>query len=335
MKAAFIERTGGPEEIRFADLPEPPVGQRDVFVRVAAVTVDPIDTYIRQGTYKPELPPFPFIIGRDMTGVVEGVGASVSRFKAGDRVWCNNQGYDGRQGTFSQYVSVNEDYLYLLPVGADLKNSVAVFHSALTAITGLARAQLVAGETIFINGAAGGVGNAVLQLAHQIGAKIIATAGSADKIEWCRQSIGIAETMCCSPAVTLLNYKTDNVQQRVLELVPDGVNVHWDTSGKLDIDKALDMVSRRGRMLIMAGLNNESAFRLGKLYTRNCTLYGFTITDLTVGELESAAVSINDYLDKGVLTAMIHDELPLSEAARAHQIIEGSSVFGKIILTPP
>src|SRR5215472_4763249 len=96
MKAAFIEEFGPPNVIQYGDLPIPEVGPQDVLVKVTAVTVDPIDTYIRSGSFQTH-PRFPFIVGRDMTGEVVEAGHDVSRFRAGHRVWANNQGYAGRQ----------------------------------------------------------------------------------------------------------------------------------------------------------------------------------------------------------------------------------------------
>jgi NADPH:quinone reductase len=119
-----------------------------------------------------------------MVGTVEAEGRSVRGFPLDARVWCNNQGYDGRQGAFAEYLAVDEDLLYRLPDGADEKEAVAVAHSALTAYTGLVReARLRTGEAVFINGGSGNVGSATLQFAHNIGARVLVTAGSADRIQ--------------------------------------------------------------------------------------------------------------------------------------------------------
>src|ERR671939_1936081 len=151
MKAAYIDQLGPPENIRYGELPLPVVRERDVLVKVAAMTVDPIDTYIRSGAYKTPLPR-PFIVGRDLTGVVAEIGPAVTRFTPGDRVWANNQGYDGRQGTFAEYVSVDERLLYPLPLGVDLHEAVAVLHSALTAVCdGRAHASLHTSRPAFLH----------------------------------------------------------------------------------------------------------------------------------------------------------------------------------------
>src|SRR5215471_4712368 len=147
MKASYIKELGPSEKIIFGDMPEPVIDASGALVKVVAVAVDPIDTYIRRGAFPMNLS-FPFIIGRDMVGIVEAVGGDVQRFSAGDRVWCNNQGYDGRQGTFAEYLAIDERFLYPLPAGAGETEAVAVVHSATTASIGLLReANLGAGES--------------------------------------------------------------------------------------------------------------------------------------------------------------------------------------------
>src|SRR6516225_721773 len=154
MKAAYIDRVGPPENIQFGELPAPAVGPSDVLIKTTAVCVDPVDALIRSGQLPEDLP-FPFIVGRDMAGVVEAVGPAVRRFAPGDRVWCNNQGYAGRQGTFAEYAAVQESLLYALPPGVDDKEAVAFVHSGLTACLGLQEARLQSDESLFINGGAG------------------------------------------------------------------------------------------------------------------------------------------------------------------------------------
>ena len=114
MKAAYIEQTGGPEVIQYGELPTPTPGEGEVLVRVGAVSVNPIDTYIRSGAVAMPLPK-PFIVGCDLAGTVEAVGPGTHRFTPGQRVWGSNQGLLGRQGTFAEYACVAEQYLYESP----------------------------------------------------------------------------------------------------------------------------------------------------------------------------------------------------------------------------
>jgi NADPH:quinone reductase len=174
MKAAYIDHPGATQQIRYGDLPIPIIEKRDILLKVISVTINGVDTYIRSGGFKTELP-LPFIIGRDMIGEVIEVGKEVTQFRIGDLVWANNQGYDGRQGTFAEYCSIDEQYSYHLPPGVDPLDAITILHSGLTAARGLSKVQLQPGETIFINGGDGSVGTAVLQIAKALGAQVIVT----------------------------------------------------------------------------------------------------------------------------------------------------------------
>lgn len=324
MKAAFITSTGPPEKIRYAELPEPTAGDYDVLVEMKSVTVDPIDTYIRSGKYKINLPS-PFVIGRDMTGVVRAVGRKVKRFKVGDRVWANNQGYEGRQGTFAELLSVREDLLYHLPEGAKDEASVAVLHSATTALVGLIeKAAIRPGDKIFLNGGSGNVGTVAIQIAKRYGARVAVTAGHKEKQQWCRK-LG---------ADLVIDYQRDNIVEAVKKFAPEGVNVYWDLTTTPDLEQAGECCARRGHILLTSGIGYHSAFPVGEFYTKNITAHGFTITDLSTQELRQVADKINIYLGGGLLKSRIIDIWPLSRAAEAHTTMESGDVFGKIVLTP-
>src|SRR5512137_1865970 len=170
MKAAFFTQTGPPDVIQYGDLPDPKPGPTQCLVRVAAVDVNPIDTYIRAGLV-PSKPSFPAILGRDLAGTVIECGPGARRFNPGDRVWATNQGLGDRPGTFSELAAVDERWLYPIPPGVKEEDIVALSLVAVTAHLGLVlKAQLKAGEILFVNGGAGGVGSCVVQMARQIGA---------------------------------------------------------------------------------------------------------------------------------------------------------------------
>src|SRR5262245_52309989 len=132
MKAAYIEKTGPPENIIFGELPVPKAEGTQCLVRVKAVSVNPIDTYIRSGMVQMQLP-YPFIIGCDLAGIVESAGPGVARFKAGDRVWASNQGLLGREGTFAEFAAVDEAWLYPIPDGVSDEAAAAVALVGITA----------------------------------------------------------------------------------------------------------------------------------------------------------------------------------------------------------
>jgi NADPH:quinone reductase len=330
MKAAFIRQTGPPENIVFDDLPTPEPAAGQVLVRTEAVAVNPIDTYIRSGAIAMPLP-LPFIVGCDLAGRVEKVGAGVKQFRPDDPVWGSNQGMLGRQGTFAQYVAVDEQWLYPLPSGVSAEAAAAMALVGITAHLGLVRdAHLKNGETLFVNGGSGGVGSTVVQMAKALGARVITTAGSEEGLEICRR-LG---------ADLAINYRSDDVAARVREFAPSGVNVWWETIREPNFDHAIALLAERGRMMLMAGRDARPQFPVGPFYVKQCTLHGLIMFKATPDEQAAAADDINRWLVTGDLKACIGKRLPLSETAEAHRLQESSTIHktgtlrGKIVLTP-
>jgi NADPH2:quinone reductase len=165
---------------------------------------------------------------------------------------------------------------------------------------------------------------AVLQLAKALGGRAIVTSANEEKADWCRK-LG---------ADLVIDYKTHDVNQEIKEFVPGGVNVYWDATRQPDAARALGVTANRGRLIFMAGLSHQTILHVGAFYTRNCTLYGFTVTDATRDELGQYAAEINRWLDRGVFKPTVALKLPLSQAAIAHHLQEISTLFGKIVLSP-
>ncbi len=330
MKAAFIRKTGPPEVIEYNDFPTPKPAKQQVLVRVKAVSVNPIDTYIRAGLVPMNIP-MPYIIGCDLAGVVEEVGEGVSKFNKGHRVWGTNQGLLGRQGVFAEFAAVDEQWLYPIPDGVSDEDAAAIALVGITAHLGLVRdAKLSPGETIFVNGGSGGVGSVVIQMAKAIGARVFASAGSEQKIELCKR-LG---------AEVAFNYKTQDFAKELKNILPDGVNVWWETSREPDFDKIVSVLSRRGRIVIMAGREARPPFPVGPFYIKDCKLFGFVMFNATPQEQSVCALDINRWLKEGKLKPVIDRVLPLSEAAYAHRLQEENTLArkgtlcGKIVLKP-
>jgi len=217
MKAAFIHQVGPAENLTYGDLPQPEPTGRQVLVRTGAVDVNPVDTYVRSGLVQMDLP-LPFIVGCDVAGTVEALGPEATRFSVGDRVWGSNQGLLGRQGTFAEYVVIDECWLYPTPEGVSDEDAAAISLVGITAHLGLVqRAQVRPGETVFVNGGSGGVGSTVIQMARALGARVIATAGSPEKVAAC-EALGAARA---------INYRTENVAEILRHAAPTGVNIWW------------------------------------------------------------------------------------------------------------
>ena len=330
MKAAFINQTGPPEVIVYGDLPEPRPKRGQCLVQVGAVDVNPIDIYARRGMLPGKLL-FPCILGRDLAGTVVEVGTGVKQFNPGDRVWASNQGADGRTGTFAEFATVDERWLNRIPEGVRDEDSVALALVGITAHLGLIRdARLRLGETLFVNGGSGGVGSSVVQIAKICGARVITTAGSDSKAAICRE-LG---------ADSVVNYRTEEVDAAVKAFAPEGVNVWWETLREPDFERAIPLLAKRGRMVVMAGRDARPVFPVGPFYVRDCSLHGFAMFNASLREQRAAAKDINQWLAEGKLKARIDRVLPLSQAAEAHRLQEESTLHksgalaGKLVLKP-
>ena len=329
MKAAYIQQTGTPDVIQIGDLPSPSPGDGEVVIGVRAVSVNPIDTYVRSGAVAFELPD-PYIIGCDAAGVVEATGPGVQHVAVGDRVWCTNQGLLGRQGTFAEQIAVATDWCFPLPDSVSFEDAAACALVAVTAHLGLFReAMLEAGETVLVIGGSGGVGSMVVQMAKACGASVIATAGSEQK---CRRVRELG-------ADVAIDYTQQAIDEAVRREAPKGVNVFWETRREPDFDTAVELMSSRGRMVLMAGRDARPLFPVGPFYVKECSLHGFAMFKATAVEMRAAADDINHWMSTGKLRANVSATMPLDQAGQAHRLQEDATLqgsgdlAGKIVLT--
>jgi NADPH:quinone reductase len=328
MRAAYIEQPGPIESIRVGDLPRPEPGPNQVLVKVGAVALNPIDLYLRSGFIAMPLP-FPYILGCDLAGTVEAAGPGASRFKPGDRVWGSNQGLLGRQGVAAEYAAVDEDFLY--PTPAKLNDSEAASQAlvGITAHLGLFEyGRLKGGEAVYVPGGSGGVGSMVVQMARAAGARVATSAGSDTNLKVCRD-LG---------ADLALNYKTEDIPARLREFAPEGIDVWYETQREPDLEVAVPLLRKRGRMILMAGRAARPVLPLGAFYPRNCALLGFAMFNATVDEQRRAADDINRWSEAGTLRPLIGRTYPLADAAKAEKDLEDNTVnragtlHGKIVI---
>jgi len=330
MQAAFITRTGPPDVITVADLPDPVPGPRQALVRVRACAVNPIDTYVRAGTVAMPLE-FPFVVGCDVAGEVVAVGREVDGLAAGMRVWGSNQGVVGRQGTFAELAAVDARWLYPTPPGVSDRDAAAAALVSITAHLGLVDGVgLTPGETIFVNGGSGGVGSAVVQMARILGARVIATAGTPER----------RDRVARLGADVVLDYGRDDLVAAVLDAASGGVQVYWETQRQPRFDQAVAMLAEGGRMVIMAGRDARPPFPVGPFYVKGCRLVGFVMFKADSHRQAAAAVDINRWLAAGKLRVPIDRVLPLGRTAEAHRLQEESTVGlsravgGKLVIEP-
>ncbi|HUE13673.1 MAG TPA: NADPH:quinone reductase [Planctomycetaceae bacterium] len=330
MKAAYITQTGPPDVIQYGELPDPKPGPTQVLVKVGAVSVNPIDTYIRSGAVPAPLK-FPYIIGSDLAGTVVACGSEVRTLKPGDRVWGSNQGVGGRTGSFAELAAVDERWLYPTPTGQSDAEAAAGALVGITAHLGVfLHAGLNAGETLLVNGGTGGVGSAVVQLAKWAGARVIATVGSEEK-----------KKLCASWGTDLvLDYHSPTLDEEIRKFAEPagGIDVWFETQREPTLDRAIPMMATRGRIVLLAGRAARPELPVGPFYIKDLRLVGFTLFNASADEQRASAKGIRALAERGGWHPIIGKKLPLAEAAAAHRLQEESTLHkkgalsGKIVL---
>jgi NADPH2:quinone reductase len=322
MKAIRFSQTGGPEVLRLEDfeLPAPAPGQ--VRVRHTAIGVNFIDTYHRSGLYKL---PLPSGLGSEAAGVVEAIGDCVTTLKPGDRV-----AYAGTLGAYAEANNVSADKLVTLPAGVSDETAAAAMLKGMTAQYLLMRTYAVnPGETILWHAAAGGVGLIACQWAKHLGATVIGTVGSNDKVALARDN-GCAH---------VLDTRSDDWVRRAREITNgEGVPVVYDSVGKDTWSGSLDCLAVRGTMVSFGNASGAvPAFELGilsakgSLYLTRPTLFHYT---RNAQELQETADDLFAIIASGVVKIQINQRFRLAEAAKVHEALHSRATTGATILIP-
>lgn len=322
MKAIQVSQTGGPEMLVLVDVPEPKPKPNEAVVQVKAAGVNFIDVYFREGRYPAQLP---FINGQEAAGVVSEVGSEVKMFKPGDRV-----AYTGALGSYAEYAAVPESRLVKIPDGLDFEQAAAAMLQGMTAHYLVhSTYKLQAGETALIHAAAGGVGRLLVQMAKQIGARVIGTAGTQEKAQLARDA-GADECI----AYTETDFETET--RRLTD--GKGVNVVYDGVGKATFEKGLNVLVPRGYMVLFGGSSGAvppfdliKLSQKGSLFVTRPTLVNYMATR---DELEWRANDVLGWIAAGELKLRIHKVYPLVEAPQAHRDLEGRRTTGKLLLLP-
>lgn len=321
MKAVVFDDFGRPEQLHVAEIPRPMLIPKTVLVKVTAVAVNHVDTFVRRGTFKTPLVA-PYIAGRDLVGEV--VASSQAAFKVGERVWTNSMGYDGRMGATAEYVAVPAERLYHVPAAVDAVQLVAAVHSAATAAIVLRTVmQIQAGQTLLIEGAAGHVGRKLIQLARQAGAIVVTTSASRD-FEDCQQ---LGSTAC---------YDYQHGFEQQLHADQWAFDHVIDTSGQVALTTNLDLLKLGGQVtLITAPADNHFTFAVRQFYTSQQRINGFVISHATVAQLQLAAQVLNQAFQAGRLLDDHIKRAHFTDAAWCHKQLEtGRDHRQRFVLLP-
>lgn len=320
MKGIKVERYGGPEELKYGDLPDPTPGADEVLVRVRVAGVNFTDIYQRTGTYPGALP---FTPGVEGVGVVEKLGSGVTGVKAGDRV-----GWVMIKGGYAELISLPAQRLVPIPSGVDDRTAAALLLQGMTAhflLTDCYRVQK--GEWILIHAAAGGVGLLMTQIAHMLGARIIGTTSTEEKAALARDA----------GADEIVLYTKEDFQAAARRITGgEGVSVVYDSVGKTTFLKSLDSLRPRGYMVLFGGssgpapaINPMILNSKGSLFLTRPTLANY------VGsreELLRRSADVFAWAAKGALKVRAEHDYPLADASKAHADMEARKTTGKILL---
>jgi len=324
VKAVRIHKYGGPEVLVYEDVPDPEPGQGQVLVRVEAASVNPIDVSVREDRFPTPKQP-PKIIGSDGAGVVERVGAEVTAVKAGDEVVFSGLGV-GSEGSYAERVLIAEAQAVVKPPGLSFVDAAAMGMVFPTAYYGLVtRGALGEGETVLVQGGAGGVGSASIQLAKARGARVLTTVSGTEAATLVR-SLGADE---------VIDYKADNVAARVEELTDGrGVDLVHELVVSANLPGDLDLVAKGGRIVCTGqGPSPEVELPIGAALANDVTLLFMSLNNAGRAGVAAITREIAAMAAQGTVRAVVGATLPLRDARRAHELLEGSHL-GKIVLLP-
>jgi NADPH:quinone reductase len=322
MKAIQVSQVGGPEVLKLVDLPIPEPKANEALVQIKAAGVNFIDVYFREGRYPASLP---FINGQEGAGVVTKTGSDVTNVKVGDRV-----AYAGVLGSYAEYAAVPADRLVKIPDQLDFNQAAAAMLQGMTAhYLSHSTFPLQREQTALIHAAAGGVGLLLVQMAKNLGASVIGTAGSEEKAQLAREA----------GANEVIIYTTQDFETETRRLTNGkGVDVVYDGVGKTTFDRDLNVLRPRGYLVLFGGASGPvPPFDLLEL-TKHGSLF---ITRPSLAhyvamreELEQRSNDLLQMIVRGDLKLRIHKIYPLSEVQEAHRDLEGRKTTGKLLLIP-
>jgi NADPH2:quinone reductase len=324
MRAVEIREAGGPEVLVIGERPMPHAGAGEVVIKVAAAGVNRPDVMQRQGKY-PMPPGTTDIPGLEVAGEIVEVGPGAGAWQAGDTVCALVVG-----GGYAEFCPAPAPQCLPVPRGLDLIHAAAVPETAFTVWTNVfERGRLASGESILIHGGSSGIGTMAIQLARAFGARVYATAGSAEKCAACER-LG---------AERAFNYREVDFVRAVKDATAGrGVDVVLDMVGGDYVPRNIESLAIDGRLVQIAMLNGpKTQINMNPILRNRLTVTGSTLRPRSVAEKGAIARAVREHvwplLESGAVTVPVHATFPLARAADAHRLMESSTHIGKIVLT--
>lgn len=319
MKAIIVREFGAPEVMKLEEIPIQKIDANQVLVKVKAVGVNPVDTYVRSGVY-PTVPNLPYTPGKDSAGIVEAVGENVTKVKVGDRVYTA----DSITGTYAEFCVCKENQVGNLPENISFEQGAGVFVPYATSYRALfQKAKAKLGETVLVHGASGGVGIATVQWAKNRGLNVIGTASS-DAGKQLIQEQG---------ADFVFDHSTDNYLQEILEATENkGVDIILEMLANVNLVKDFNVLAKYGRIVII-GNRGSLEFNPRLTMGKDAVIYGMALFNFSTSDENEIHEAIYQGLSEGYLNPIVGKTFSLSQAAEAHHEVIESKAFGKIVLT--
>ena len=320
MKAIRVREFGPPEVLKLEDIPTPQPAAEQVLVRVRAAGVNPYDTYMRSGSYAIK-PPLPYTPGSDAAGTIEAVGSGVARVKPGDRVYTATT----LTGAYAEYALALESQVHPLPDRATFPQGAGVWVPYGTAYHALRHfADARGGETLLVHGASGGVGIAAVQIARAMGLVVLGTAGTPKGLDLARRE----------GAHRAFDHRAPGYQHAILEATSGrGVDVVLEMLANVNLGADLKLLAPNGRVIVI-GSRGDVTITPRDLMTRRASVRAFTLWGATEAEAREIHAALVAGLESGTMRPVVGKELPLAQAAQAHQDVMAPGAFGKIVLIP-
>ena len=326
MKAIVVREFGGPERLKLEDVPDPKPGAGEVLVRIRAAGVNPVDAYIHTGTYARK-PPLPYTPGFDGAGEVEAVGDGVTTIQRGNRVYVAGPGKSGvGAGTYAELAICLPSQLHPLPARISFGQGAALGVPYCTAYRALfQRAWAKPGDTVLVHGATGGVGIAAVELAHARGIRVIGTGGS---------DAGLATVREHGADVTV-SHRADNYTDEIKKATSGrGVDVIIEMAAHINLDRDLGLLTRNGRV-VTVGNRGRVEINPRDAMGRDAAILGMTLFNVSDADFVEIHAALIEGLTNGTLNPVVGREMPLANAARAHEAVMEPGARGKIVLVPP
>ena len=321
MRSIRVHEFGGPEVMQLEEAADPRPAAGQILVRIRAAGVNPVDAYIRSGTY-PRKPQLPYTPGFDGAGEVAAVGPNVNGFSIGDRVYIAGP---GGPGTYAEYALSEPAQLFTLPARIGFAQGASLGVPYATAYRSLFhRAAARPAESVLVHGATGGVGIAAVQLARAHGMFVIGTGGTDEGLKAVR----------AHGAQIVVNHRTPNYTDEIMKATGGrGVDVILEMAAHVNVGRDLTLLARSGRVVVI-GSRGPIEINPRDAMSRDAAILGMTLFNATEKDLVEIHAAIVAGLSNGTLNPVVGREMPLADAARAHQAIMEPGALGKIVLTP-